>query len=350
MDSITQIVLGAAAGEAVAGKKLGNKAIFWGAVAGTIPDLDILAYPWLTEVQKLAFHRGISHSLFFAFVAAPILAWLLHRLYRQRAGTYKDWLQVFFWGLFTHPILDAFTTYGTQLFLPFSDYRVSFNNIFVADPLYTIPFLICVVICLFLTRTSPRRRLINYIGIGWSVAYMTFTLIGKNIANHQFEAALVEQNIDYQRYMTAPTILNSLLWYAVVEDESGYYMGYYSLLGGDTPIQFDYVERNETLLAGLENDHVVDRLKWFSNGYYVIQQKGDDLVFNDIKFGKYGFDGSPMHFVFKFRLWETENGEMDFKHFREMPDTGFGAIFDVLFRRIKGEVTDFKFEVKPFEL
>ena len=34
MDAVTQIALGAAVGEATLGKKAGNKAVVWGAIAG----------------------------------------------------------------------------------------------------------------------------------------------------------------------------------------------------------------------------------------------------------------------------------------------------------------------------
>lgn len=84
MDSLTQIVLGASVGEAVAGKKLGNRAMVWGAIAGTIPDLDVLLNPWLDTVQQLSFHRSLTHSFLFALLMSPVLGWLLHRLYRKR--------------------------------------------------------------------------------------------------------------------------------------------------------------------------------------------------------------------------------------------------------------------------
>ena len=75
MDSLTQIVLGAAVGEVVGGRKLGNRAMLWGAIAGTIPDLDVLGNFFMSEIDSLAFHRGISHSIFFAFTASLFLAW-----------------------------------------------------------------------------------------------------------------------------------------------------------------------------------------------------------------------------------------------------------------------------------
>jgi len=83
MDSVSQIVLGAAVGEAVLGRKLGNRAMFWGAVGGTIPDLDIITKPLMSEVQSLAFHRGISHSFFFAILGGLGFGWLIYKLYES---------------------------------------------------------------------------------------------------------------------------------------------------------------------------------------------------------------------------------------------------------------------------
>ena len=137
MDSLTQIVLGAACGEVVLGKKIGNKALFFGAIGGTLPDLDVFVGKWLysNEIQAMAFHRGFMHSIVFTVLAAFIFGWLVHKLYnsgkRLHSTTQKDWINLFFWSLFTHPILDCFTPYGTQLFAPFSSYRVALNNIAV---------------------------------------------------------------------------------------------------------------------------------------------------------------------------------------------------------------------------
>jgi len=76
MDSITQIVLGGAIGELVAGKKLGNKAILWGAVAGTIPDLDVFLRVFYHPIDAALVHRGFSHSLLFALLPGPTLGYL----------------------------------------------------------------------------------------------------------------------------------------------------------------------------------------------------------------------------------------------------------------------------------
>ena len=68
MDSVSQATLGAAVGELVLGKKVGKKAPLWGATAGTLPDLDVLTAPFLSESAQLGVHRGVSHSLLFAVV------------------------------------------------------------------------------------------------------------------------------------------------------------------------------------------------------------------------------------------------------------------------------------------
>ncbi|MGB6268546.1 MAG: metal-dependent hydrolase, partial [Olleya sp.] len=137
MDSLTQIVLGAACGELALGKKIGNKALLFGAIGGTIPDLDVFIGRLFfnNEIDIHAFHRGFMHSFLFAILFAPLIGYTVHWLYnkgkRQFTTTRKDWMILFFLSIFTHPILDSFTPYGTQLFTPFSDYRVGFNTISV---------------------------------------------------------------------------------------------------------------------------------------------------------------------------------------------------------------------------
>ncbi|MCB0640064.1 MAG: metal-dependent hydrolase, partial [Phaeodactylibacter sp.] len=91
MDSLTQIVLGAAVGEAALGKKVGNRAMLWGAVGGTIPDLDVFANFFTDEITALAFHRSISHSLFFAFTVPLALGWLIHRFYASGFYRRRSW-------------------------------------------------------------------------------------------------------------------------------------------------------------------------------------------------------------------------------------------------------------------
>ena len=180
MDSLTQIVLGAACGEIALAKKIGNKALLFGAIGGTIPDLDVFIgkFFYNNEIQAMAFHRGFMHSLLFAVLAAFLFGWFTFKLYntgnRKETTTQNNWIWLFFLSIFTHPLLDCFTPYGTQLFAPFSDYRVAFNNISVVDPLYTLPFLTCMLVVLFFKRTNPKRLKWTKAGLYISALYMPF--------------------------------------------------------------------------------------------------------------------------------------------------------------------------------
>ena len=63
-----------------------------------------------------------------------------------------------FLAIITHPLLDAQTTWGTQLFWPF-EWRIAIENIFIIDPIYTLPFLTFLILTAFQNRLSKKRKL-----------------------------------------------------------------------------------------------------------------------------------------------------------------------------------------------
>lgn len=309
MDSLTQITLGAAVGEAVLGKKVGNKALLWGAVAGTIPDLDVAVAAFMEPVQRLVFHRGLSHSILFAILFAPLLGWIISKIHRDDGVGWKQWARLSFWGLFTHMLLDSFTTYGTQLFYPFNNYLVAFNTIFVIDPLYTLPFLACVIAALFFSRTSPRRRLINYLGIALSTAYLGLTVVNKLHVDSVIEASLERQQIRYDSFMTAPMPLNNILWRTVVISGDRALSGYYSLLDSDKTVTFRAIDRNTGLIEPLRNDWEISELMRVSKGYFAVMRDERGLIFNDLRFGQFGFeDSTGKNYVFAFNIQPNGSG------------------------------------------
>lgn len=404
MDSLTQIALGAACGEVVLGRKIGNRAMLWGAIGGTIPDLDVLGNAFMDEVGALAFHRGISHSFFFAFLAPLLFSFLVHRLYssdlyRQKwwkgmisvfsvlfiglvlfivwyitktanGGTpsysgltvvalggglftywliknyfnkdleavqasRRDWYSLFFWSIFTHPILDSCTAYGTQLFQPFWDYRVAFNNISVADPIYTIWFLIFLTVAGFLTRRSPKRRIYTWLAIGLSSAYLLFTFYHKWRIDAIFERTLVTEQIDYKRYMAAPTILNNVLWSCTAEGDTAYYQGMYSFWDKEETVKdIRVIPKNHELLDKYRGTREVNTLTWFSNDYYNVEQQDDgSLRYNDLRYGSMTVEDND--FVFYFILKEDENGVLEVTQPRER-DVKEGTL-SAFWERIKGK-------------
>jgi len=305
MDSFTQIVLGAAVGDAVLGKKVGNKAMLYGAIAGTIPDLDVLARYFTDTVTATEWHRGFSHSIFFSILFAPLFGWLVWKLNPKESATWKDWSWLMFWGLFTHPVLDAFTTWGTQLFWPL-EARIAFQNIFVIDPLYTLPFFIFLLLAMFQKRTSHKRRRYTRWGLIMSSSYLVLTLVLKQVATHQFRRALDNQGISYTEISTRPGPFNTMLWMANVATKDVYLLASYSFF--DTqPISFTAYPKNHQLLGDLADNDTVKRLKKISNGWYIIMEKEGDLYFNDLRFGLLSLNQKESQFAFSYLLKQQGN-------------------------------------------
>ncbi len=334
MDSLTQIVLGAAVGEAVLGRKVGNKAILWGAIAGTIPDLDVLTKFFVDDLTANELHRGFSHSILFSILAAPIFGWMISKIYQNKDANWKDWSKLMFWGLFTHPILDAFTTWGTQLFWPF-EYRVSFKNIFVVDPLYTIPFLIFVILAMFYKRTHPKRKKFNLFGLYISTTYMIITLVLKWYTYNVFQTNLENQHISYKEIQTKPTPLNSILWAANVETENSFLIAYYSLLEKDDTITFLEFKKNHHLLGKMKNDPLLSRLIKLSKGCYTIEKNDNKLFFNDLRFGQLNVGNDTNRFVYSYELFYNDKGILTAKE-RERNMEEVAPLLKKLFKRVLG--------------
>lgn len=305
MDSLTQIVLGAAVGEAVLGRKVGNKAMLYGAIAGTIPDLDVLTGYFVDTVTAIEWHRGFSHSILFSVLFAPILGWFITKVEKKANANWRDWTLLSFWGLVTHPVLDAFTTWGTQLFWPFET-RLAFQNIFVIDPLYTLPFLVFLILTIREKWTSPKRRKYNTLGLAISSGYLVLTLILKGIAYKNFVSGLQAQGIVYKQISVRPTPLNSILWTANIDVGDAYLVGNYSFFDSEA-IQFATYPKNHQLLGDLVTNDKVKRLIKITEGWYTITQTGIGLFFNDLRFGLLSLDPEETRFAFSYELIPVDN-------------------------------------------
>ncbi len=371
MDSLTQIILGAACGEIALGKKIGNRALLFGAIGGTIPDLDvILGHVFFSNsIDQLAFHRGFMHSLLFAFLSPFMFGWITYKLYNSKRNfikpilsvvidvpiigwlinkfnntgkrfgttTIKDWVWLYFLAILTHPILDSFTPYGTQLFLPFSDYRVAFNNISVADPFYTLPFLVCVFIVFFYKRNSNKRTKWNRLGLYISSAYMLFTIGNKFYMDAIFKKSFEESEVVFQRFSTQPTILNNILWYGIAETKDDYKVAFYSLL--------DKSSYADSIISLPKNHHLLDMtepdlktLDWFSNGYYNLSviDSSKNIRYNDLRYPLLDAKNKNSS-VFSFELEKNGSRWENHRYVDEsFKKTSFSETFSQFIERIKG--------------
>lgn len=280
MDSITQAALGASIGEAVAGRKLGNKAAAVGAMIGTIPDLDVLLLLFIDEVSKISFHRGISHSIFFCVIVSIFLAYLMGKSKWTKELSFSRSYFMTFFCLFTHVLLDSFTTYGTQLLLPFSDWRVSFDSINIIDPFYTVPLIIGLLLSLLVYHENHERRSIpNNIGLIIGAIYLLFTLANKQHVQREFYKQLYGQNIPSYGILTVPVKIGNVNWYGVAKGKENLHIGHYSITS-QNKIQFESFPINDELLEAID-PKLISKLKWVSQGYYTVAQKdGNIRVYN----------------------------------------------------------------------
>lgn len=335
MDSLTHLVLGAAIGEAVLGKKIGRKAMLWGAFADTIADFDVFASPCVTQAQQLMVHRGISHSLLFVVVMSPLLGVLFSKLFRKTEIFWKSWTFLFFLGTFSHILVDSLTAYGTGWFEPFSDYRVAFDTIFIADPFYTIPFLICILIALIAKNGSPKRLNWNKTGLVISTMYLVFTIVNKWHVHDKMLNSFNKRN-QTTGFVTTPTPLNNFLWMAYSPDYNGYWFGYYSIFDKTNNVDWYHVNKNDSLLLPYANDESVKILKKFSKGYYIMSKHDTAIYFNDIRFGQMGgWDHPDSSFVFSFKLNKNADNSMALN--RSKLKSSYPDAFSSLINRIKGK-------------
>lgn len=304
MDSLTQLTLGAAVGEAALGHRIGNKALYWGAALGTLPDLDVLLNPFISNVTALAVHRGFSHSVAFWVLGALLIGTLLHRLHRSAAVPWAKWTLATGLILSTHALLDAFTTYGTQLFYPATDYPVIFGTIFIIDPAYTLPLLLGVLVAWRRTPGSRIRYWANVAGLLISSAYLALTIPSKLAAEEAFATGFARADIPVERTFTKPTAFNNVLWQSIGETDDAFYVGSYSHFDQRVPTTFERIPKRHDLLNDLPNTEALQRLRWFSRGYYSVSQgPNGTLYLHDLRFGRsdmgLGSEGEP---IFTFRL------------------------------------------------
>ena len=300
MDSVTQFVLGAAVGEAVLGRKAGNKAALWGGLAATLPDLDIFV-PLGDVVKDFTYHRSASHSLFVLAILTPVMVWLISKIHPALREHKGRWMLMIYLAFATHVLLDSFTAYGTQIFWPVLTTPVSWSTVFIIDPLYTLPLLIGVIAALVMARESARGHLLNRFGLVVSSIYLCWTVVAKMTVEQHLADELQAQGINYQKVFTTPAPFNSLLWRGVVIDETGYYEAYYSVFDKDGQTRFRHYTSNNELLAGIENYWPVQRLQWFSRGFYSVSLRQTDIVISDLRMGV------EPNYAFQFKVGELSN-------------------------------------------
>ncbi len=347
MDSLSQIALGAAVSVAVMGRRTAlYKAVSWGALAGTLPDLDVLIDHG-DAIRNMVLHRAETHSLFWLTLFALPFGALVARLSREWAHWRRWWLAMWL-VLVTHPLLDGMTVYGTQLGLPFTNYPYAVGSVFIIDPLYTLPLLAGLGWALAtrekkrhsaaglsscVAGSVSRRGLVaNALGLALSTAYLGWGVAAQQQASRVAHASLASQGIAAAQVLVTPTAFNSLLWRVVAMAPDSYLEGYYSLLDTTPQIAFERFDRGNALAAELQQNDGVQRIQAFSKGFYALSEADGKVFISDLRMGQ-----EPTY-IFTFAVAERHSAAVPLARPEQVgarPDVACGLPW--LWRRMWGE-------------
>ncbi len=311
MDSVSHIVIGAAIGETLLGKKIGRWGMLLGAIAKSVPDFDLF-YTGLADPRAyMCDHRAHTHSLFIEALYALPIAWLLVKLFKQKVS-FKHMLVFMLACLWGHSLLDWCTNFGTQLLLPFTNENYSLNTLAIVDLLFTLPMLTLVIIAVFYKKNELKRHKLAKVALIYCFAYLGLTFINKARAESIVSESLAKNNIPATAHITNPTMLNNVLWYSVGSNDSTVFVGEFSLLHTENPITWHSYPRNQQLMQQSKSKKDVAILRWFGDPYTIAQADGDTLNMYAVKFGRTNMNENELQktFVFHYKLYQQNGKEM----------------------------------------
>ncbi|MDI9817835.1 MULTISPECIES: metal-dependent hydrolase [unclassified Legionella] len=275
MDPITQGALGAACAQAVLHNQDRRNAWIAGGLAGMAADLDILINSPHDPLLFLLYHRHFSHSLFFIPVGGTLVALALMIFKRFRPHWQFTFLASLI-GYATHGLLDAFTHYGTVLYWPFTDKRVSWDIISIIDPFFTIPLLLGITWTII-----NKKRLGVLIGLAIAGLFLLFNTVQHHRAILAAQTFFEKKHWQTNRLRVFPKLASSTSWRGIAtrnqrflalnvsvpltEPAHASLVADYPLLKG-TEIP-DYVRNSPTLLRDLAV------FNWFCDGYLILVNK-----------------------------------------------------------------------------
>lgn len=337
MDSLSHIVIGAAIGETFLGKKIGRWGMLLGAIAKSVPDFDLF-YTGLSDPRAyMCEHRAHTHSLIIEVLYAIPIAWILVKLFKEKVS-FKLMLAFMLACLWGHSLLDWCTNFGTQLLLPFTNENYSLNTIAIVDILFTLPMLGLVVTAIFYKKNAERRYKLSRATLIYCGVYLCLTFVNKWQANEVAQASITKNNIPSTTFMTNPTMLNNILWYAVASNDSHIFIGEYSLLYKAHPITWHTYPRNQHLMYQSKSKNDVAVLRWFGDPYTIAKTDGDTLNMYAIKFGRTNMSETELDktFLFHYKLYQKDGKEMMGMHQASPKNTNFKEGINDIWERICG--------------
>ena len=327
MDPLTQATLGAAAATVVSRPNTVRRALLIGAVAGAAPDLDVFIISGEDPLLNLQYHRHFTHALIFAPVIGLLVAALFKVLFYTRRWPFRELLLFATLGALSHGLLDACTSYGTMLYLPFSGHRESWDLISIIDPIFTVP-LVLLCIAGFI---ACKPRLIQ-IGICVCLMYLSFGYIQRERARN-YALELAERRGLLAESVTArPSFANTILWRIIVRGEDSYTIDAVWLMPFQEPTLYSGAtvpipDLNKLAQDGSQQAYDIARFDHFSQGY-LYEVPGKQHVLGDLRYALFPNSIEPLWGI---RLNpESPDEHVDMVHFREPSKAAFTKLWAMI--------------------
>jgi len=286
MDSLTHVFLGGSIAAAIVPARWRRQALIAGAVFGSLPDLDvpILAAISSDPITRMTWHRGPAHALGVLVPLGLLSCWLLRRWWTPVREAPRAWTCALMLALLSHPLIDALTVYGTQLWWPLPTPPVMWSTLFIIDPMVLLPVLIGAIAAwcwrdrLLATAWVIGGLMVCLACIGWSI-------VAKQIVERAVETTLADTPFAHARHFSVPTPFNTLLWRIVVMTPDGYLEGERSLIADHGPIRFRAYASDRAALDAVASIPDASRMRWFANGFVKGDVRGDTIVMTDLRMG-----------------------------------------------------------------
>lgn len=285
MDSITHLFYGGVIAAVIAPREHRRAALLAGMALNTLPDLDVLPLALFGDpVAQMTWHRGPTHSL----LLLPLLAWALWAWFRRRGGRVasspRRWFWVFMLTLLAHPLLDAFTVYGTQLLWPLPLAPTMWSSLFIIDPLFLLPWFAAFAVALLL----PARRLADralFAGLLLGFGYLGWSLVAKALVERDAARALAAMGLEDAPRFSVPMPFNTLLWRVVVMTPKGYLEGERSVVADRGPMRFRAYADDRGARDAMARIPAAARLLWFNHHFAKAEVRDGHLVLTDLRMG-----------------------------------------------------------------
>ena len=285
MDPLSQGVVGVVAAQQTSKRKHLLIASVLGFFSGMSADLDIFIKSSQDPLFSLEFHRQFTHSILFMPFGGLVCALFFYYLFLQKKDiSFKQTYIYSTLGYATHALLDACTTYGTQLFWPFTNDRIAWNTISIIDPLFTLPILF-----LILFAVIKNNKKYSYVALSWVLIYSSLGFVQKDRSIDAGKKLAQSRGHEIIKIEAKPSFANIIVWKTIYTTQTHYYIDAVRtglttrIIEGVRIKKFSINKSFPWLDKKSQQAKDIERFRWFSNGYIAMSQNKPNQII-DIRY------------------------------------------------------------------